>query len=259
MTALSYTFNAQSIQKISTPEIEYIHRARLLPRLQYTADALGNRLQRPGGERVLWLGTLTQLVGSETMSSPVRILIEFPHRIRIEEQRGGQTHVIGFDGHNGWKQGAMLSRHEEDLIESLVFDSVDHFFVGQMRGYGTRPLGTHFRDDDGSIPNYNGHFYDIYQFADQISIGQSKREQQKLYYFNSETMLLERIKYQLNREGTTIPVEIQFSGWHQASGQQMPGTIIRLENGNPVVSLTIQHIGVGSRLADGSFDATNNK
>ena len=71
-----------------------------------------------------------------------------------------------------------LSGDDQETIETLVFDSADNFFLGQMQGVATRMLGSRFRLDDGTTANYAGPFYDIYQInscqvSRQIDVFQS--------------------------------------------------------------------------------------
>src|SRR5258708_32197884 len=140
--------NSQTGSSASSPSRptrrQYISRSRLSPELREAINFLGDRLEKPGKERVTLVGTLSRSGSAEAV--PIRLTTEFPHRIRLEVQHGNDTHVIGFDGRSGWKHGATFSREDEDLIESLVYDSADHLFIGQIEGLPTRPLGKRFRD-----------------------------------------------------------------------------------------------------------------
>ncbi len=97
--------------------------------------------------------------------------------MRLEEQ-GSQPRVIGFDGSNGWVLCAVLSNADREVIETLLFDSADHFFLAQTQGFATRALGPRLRLDDGRTPNYTGPFYDIYQVGDRIGIGPAVQAQE---------------------------------------------------------------------------------
>jgi hypothetical protein len=229
----------------------YVRRGLLQSKLHNALNALGDRLEKPGKERVIVIGTLRRQDNQQATSC--RLLLEWPRRMRLEEQ-GAQRRVIGFDGSNSWKYGDPVNKADQQIIETLVFDSADNFFLGQVQGLATRMLGSRFRLDDGTTANYTGPFYEIYQTTDRINIGTIDRKQSKLFYFNSDTKLLERIYYQVKDEGETTDVEIRLGSWRKGSGAAFPGTIERLENKQTVFSLTITSAAVGPHSADGAFN-----
>jgi hypothetical protein len=229
----------------------YIRRGLLQSRLHNALSALGDRLEKPGRERLTVVGTLRRQDNSQ--AAPFHLLFEWPRRMRLAEQ-SRQGRVIGFDGSNGWNNGAPVNSVDQEMIETLVFDSADNFFLGQIQGVPTRMLGSRFRLDDGTTANYAGPFYDIYQATDYINIGATNRKQSKLFYFNSDTKLLERVNYQVKGESTITDVEIRLGGWRKGDGLTFPGSIERLENNQSVFTLTINSAIAGPRLADGVFN-----
>lgn len=230
--------------------ISYVRRARLSLQLRDALNALGDRLERPGKERLTLTGTLRRQTGLQ--ATPFRLIVELPDRMRLEEM-GTQSRVIGFDGSNGWVLGAVPSNTDQEMIETLVFDSAEHFFLVQTQGFAARALGLRFRSDDGTTARYTGPFYDIYQVADRVAIGSARREQAKLFYLNSNTQLLERVRYQFSRGGAAVNVEVRLGGWQGVNNQRLPHTIIREENGTQVLLLTVNAAVVGPRIADGIF------
>jgi hypothetical protein len=244
--------NRDSVALQPTPSVSsYVRRARLGPRLGEALRLLGDRLEKPGKERLTLVGTLRRQNNQQAI--PFRLFLELPRRMRLEEQ-GAQARVIGFDGREGWALGAALSAAERETIETLVFDSVEGFFLGQMQGFATRDLGTRFRLDDGRTPNYRGPFYDIYQVSDRIGSGAARRVQHKLFYFNSDTLNLERVRYQIERNSRTVKVEVQLGGWQRANGQRLQSSITRLEDGAPVLTLAIASAVLSQRQNDGIFN-----
>jgi len=229
-----------------------VRRALIRTRLRDALSALGDRLEKPGKERLIMVGTLRRQNSSQ--ATPFRLFMELPHQMRLEEP-GARPRVIGFDGNNGWASDAALSDADRDTIETLVFDSVDHFFLGQMQGFATRDLGSRFRLDDGATANYTGPFYDIYQVADHVKIGDTDRNQFKLFYFNSDTKLFERVCYQISDESKTTDVEIHLGWLRKGDGQPLPVSIERLENKQSVLTLSIASAIAGPRLADRIFNA----
>jgi hypothetical protein len=157
------------------------------------------------------------------------------------------------DGHELNAVGGTIDSGERDIIETLVYDAADHFFTMQMRGEATRFLGGRFRMDDGSAANYSGPYYDIYQVGDQIKASVDGRQQGKHYYFNSDTLLLERVRYQINRGGTRVEVDNLIGDWRKEQGQQIARRIERIENGSSVFMLTVGSAILAPRVDDGIF------
>ena len=224
----------------------YVNRGRLSPRLTWNLNALGNRLEKPGKERLTIAGELRS--SSDSHVREITAMLEFPDRLRLV-QNGAQSRSITFDGQEAKGQ---LSSEELDLIESLTYDSAEHFFNAQMQGNAMRFLGSRFRTDDGSSPEYNGRYFDIYKMADQIKASGEERGA-KLYYFNSETLLLERVTYVINRNGTEISIETKLGDWRDEDGQRVARRIERLENGRSVFVLNIRSAQFGRRADDGIF------
>jgi len=227
----------------------YVHSGALWPQLRWNLKALGDRLEKPGKERLVVTGTLDQDAQSRTYTA----IMEFPDRLNLTIQNGLETRTVTFDGNRANALGAPLSAAERDLIETLVYDTPEHFFGGQARGTATRFLGDHFRLDDGAQANYTGPFYDVYQTTEQIRHTVPPRQQTKLYCFNSDTHLLERISYELERNGFRTAVEIRISGWQKMQGQQVPTRIVRLENNRPALTLTITSVALNTKVDDGAF------
>lgn len=223
---------------------EYVRKALLSPRLALNLNALGNRLEKPGQERLTLIGTLRS---GTAETREFAATLEFPDRMRLTIG-GPEGRVITFDG----QQTKAAATDELDLIETLAYDSAEHFFAAHMQGNAMRFLGARFRTDDGSTPDYAGPYFDIYKIADQIKASEEKRAA-KLYYFNSDTFLLERVTYVLNRGGSEISVETKLSDWRVVGGQQVARRIERLEDGKSVFVLTIRSAGLGRRVDDGVF------
>jgi hypothetical protein len=106
-----------------TPEANldaYVNRVQLWPQLREPLNALGDRLERPGKERVIFLGAVSR--GQGNNARPFKLIQEFPGRLRTEEQNGNQTVVLGVDVSKGgpWKSGGVLTEDDEDEIESLA-------------------------------------------------------------------------------------------------------------------------------------------
>jgi len=243
-----------SVQVIpsAAPALRYLRRAALPPQLREEFSVLGNRLEVPGNERLVLLGTISRPALSETL--PVRLITEFPDQLRLEEQVGAQLQVTGFGVQGIWKTGDVPRAENQGEIETLLYDSAEHFFAGQGQGFATRPLGSRFRLDDGRAANYTGPFYDLYQVDDELATEKPAMMRPKLYYFNSATQLLERVRYRISRNGAPVNVETLIGGWQKVGSQQVPGRITRLENNTPVMVLTVTAANFTPRVSDGIFN-----
>jgi hypothetical protein len=248
------TVVSQPEQKAENTEgeapIEYVRRGRLRPQLHAVLSALGDRLEKPGKERLTLNGTITKAESQQAI--PVKVVREFPGKLRLEEQINGQTRVTVFNSNGAQRSGDALNRRDEDLIEMLTHDSAEHFLIVQLGGAATRFLGPRFRLDDGTATDYEGPFYDLYETSEMIKVGSEVRRQTKVYYFNSDTHLLERVRYRL--ADSLTEVEVRLNNWREVQGQKLPGEIVRLENDAPVLTFTITSTGIGPRTADGIFN-----
>ena len=251
------TIEARLVTSQSPPAVanptseEYVRAGRLWPQLRWHLKVLGDRIEKPGKERMTITGTIKRAGDSQAL--PMSVTLEFPDRLRLTVQDGVQQRVVTFNGQAAAGVGNALTSREREFIETLVYDTAEHFLAGQTQGTAMRCLGQRFRADDGTTPNYTGPYYDLYEMSDQIKTAADARQQIKYFYFNSETLLLERVSYQIMRNGAPVEVETRISNWQQAQGQQAPRRIVRLENGQPVLALTITALTISPRVDDGSF------
>lgn len=217
----------------------YIRASALPPKLVWHLKAMGDRLEKPGRERLTVTGTLTR--ANDSQPAEVTAVSEFPDRLHLTIQNGNQTRIITFDGDQTTESS--LDTAEQDLIETLVYGTAEHFFNTQMQGMATRLLGSRFLLHRGSTADYNGPSYDVYKVAEQ-------GERVKLYYFNSDTLLLERVTYDITRNGSTVKVEERLGDWTKEDGQQVARRIERLENGESVFVLTVRTARFGEHADD---------
>jgi hypothetical protein len=235
----SRTRESKNTAQTGVKRSAYVRRSSLSPKLVSHLNAMGDRLEKPGRERLHLTGTLSRVNDSQTQE--VVAVFEFPERLRLTIKRGSQTRVISFDGARSNADAV-----DEDLIETLVYGSAEHFFDTQMRGMATRLLGSRFLLHRGSTADYNSPYYDVYKVTDE-------RGQLRLYYFNSDTLLLERVAYEITRNGSTVKVEERLGDWTREQGQQVARRIERFENGESVFVLTVRAAQLSARADDGVF------
>ena len=194
-------------------------------------------------------GTLSR--ASESVRTPFVLTRESPGHLRLEEQNGDNRRVIVFDVNN--KERITHESREANDIETLSFDTAEYFFTALARGAALRHLGDGFILDKESAV---GQSYNLYEITTQVDAGGDSREQTKIYGLNSDTKLLEVVKYETERDGALLKVEVWLSRWQGEQGQMSPRHIERKENGRVVLSLDINTVTVGPRLNDGAFTAT---
>ena len=231
--------------------VAYIRPSALTPKLLWHLKAMGDRLEKPGKERLRLTGTLAR--STDSQAEEMAAVWEFPDRLRLTRQKGVHARVIRFDEDQTKAADNELDTAEQDLLETLVYGTADHFFATQVQGMATRFLGSRFRLDDGSSADYTGPYYDVYKVADSVKTSAEPREQLKLYYFNSDTLLLERVTYEITRNGSTVKVEERLGDWTREQGQQVARRIERFENGESVFVFTVRTAHFSPRADDGLF------
>lgn len=210
----------------------YVRPSSLPPKLRWNLNALGDRLEHRGKEQLVIRGTLTRSGAAAAM--PVTLNLEPANRMTVKTKSGIQEQTITFDGTQS--SAPAVADADRSLIETLVFDTAESFFVQQMKGAATRCLGYRFRQNEQST---EGPFHDIYAVMPIDGLLED-RQGAKLFFFNSETLVLDRVTYQ-----TTSRVEVRFSNWQETNGQKIARRIERLENGVSVMTLTIHELNVG--------------
>lgn len=222
---------------------DYVQPSYLTPQARMILAATGDRLSRPGKERLVISGTLTT---GERSSIPCQITFQLPLKLRVETSDG----TIAFDGERTSTTKGGINAEDEKLLDSTLLDTTERFLYGQVQGTPMRFLGYRFRMDDGTNPKYEGPYYDVYQVQDVVSLkGSGSRP--KRYYFSSSTQLLEKVRYEESDGGKEI--EVQVGGWQKVSNQSVPGFIRRLENGVQVFALSLGSGTVGPRVDDSIF------
>ncbi|HEU4388193.1 MAG TPA: hypothetical protein VFV34_10370 [Blastocatellia bacterium] len=230
---------------------DLVFQGMLASRLHTSFMAVGNRLNRPGLERQTLVGTI--LVKGDSQASPFSLIWELPGRARFTEQRGTTTRVLVFDGQNVKTSDNQFDSRSRTILELLVFDSIEHFFIAQASGAAaTRFQGSRFRAED-KLENTP---YDVVEVAEDIGFQANARRSTRTYYFNSDAHLLDRISYQDQLNGSSTDVDVKFSDWRALGGERIAHRIERLENGTAGLTLSISSVVVGPRRDDGAFDLT---
>jgi len=233
-----------------------VKRTRLWPQFQNALRALGDRLEATGKERLILIGTIRRN-SARSVETPMRMIIEMPDKFRLEEQLSNRIRITTFDGEkqDGLKRPDENISDERDVdeIESLIFDSVEHLFSGQMEGLAKREIGAYLQPHQIAAANYTGPYYNVYEVMDRITHTPAHRTQRKLYYFNAGTSLPEIIRYRIERDRGSLNVEVRFADWQNFNGQFIPKTITRLENDAEALLLRVGAVSIQPTANDGIF------
>ncbi len=250
------SITTKTLQPPARTQAKRVKRVLLWPQFQNTLQALGNRFEAVGKERLILSGTIRRNSG-RAVETPMRLVIELPDRFRLEEQIGNGLRVTTFDGEkqDGLKRsdGNVSDERDVDEIESLIFDSVEHLFSGQMEGLAKREIGTYLQPNEKAVANYAGPYYNVYEVMDRITHTPTQRAQRKLYYFNAGTSLPEIIRYRIERGRGSLNVEIRLADWQNFNGQLIPKTFTRLENDAEALQLRVTAASVQPTANDGIF------
>ena len=181
--------------------------------------------------------------GSTTREIPDKILIA-----------GGTAsgRAVAFAG-AGDASPTSLSESDKDLLESLLLDTPDLFFLGKTQGVAYRLIGSHFRADDGSTPRYAGPWYDVYELTVPLEARGDRGFRFKIFAFDTSTGLLASVRYQLARGATRVAVTVEYSGWRQQAGQAVPSVIRRVENGVEAWRISVNAVAFTPAVSDGAF------
>jgi len=212
--------------------------------------AYGDRIAKPGAERIVASGTvIRRATPFAAASSPasVTVLIEYPGRARVDEAgKGSASFDVGLTTGNS---SAQSTEDVGDMLELLVEDFSDGFFRIATAEGRQRWIGENFRSAD--VP---GRLYDIAEVTFQSSVRGAVTTQVKTYFFDSKTKLLAKVAYRESKTRGLVAVESEFSDWVQVSGQAVPKTLVRREDGVEMLRVSLSQVAITAAASDGSFE-----
>lgn len=104
----------------ATPANDYEQRHRLRWDLRDRFERLGDRISKPGKERLSWTSIVTRSTTKAEVVA-VRLITELPDKVRLEELKGDKAGVTTFDGTTLRSSRKVLDKSDENEIESLVY------------------------------------------------------------------------------------------------------------------------------------------
>jgi hypothetical protein len=206
--------------------------------LQSKYLAMGDRLQKPGKERVIMDGVLTDSSGSNV----AQVIMEKGGKLRLDISTPNRSKSLRFDGKNAYNK---TSEDDDHLLEAMVDDSPEMFFEATAEGSFSL-VGLRFADK-------NDNLYDVYDAPIPAKGNPTHPRPPKRYFFDSKTKLLCFIQYRENKERNALVIETQFSDWVVVDGQKFPSKITRKKQGNIILILQGNTFGMAPAAADNLF------
>ncbi len=121
-------------------EQTYVRGAQVWPQLRWHLKTLGDRIEKPGKERVTITGTIKRADDAQPL--PMAVTLEFPDRLRLTVQDGLQQRVVTFNGQAANSVGSALTAREREFIETLAYDTVRCAVWGSAFAPTTAPRQT---------------------------------------------------------------------------------------------------------------------
>jgi hypothetical protein len=223
-----------------------------LPPALFTAlQKIGGRMMSADKSQVVLAGTTTDGKGSR----PAQIIVQSPGYLSYRE---GQGRAVTFNGAQFQTRSGPPTSDDHRVLESLLAHLPDSVCLQIAAGGSLRRIGGHFRTDDGKAKNYSGPYWTVFTFAPSHRQGliHGQALQQEIFIaVDEQTGFISEVRTVV----TTAPrqqtvTQTQFGSWIQQGDQWFPGTIVRLENGLPVLSFQTQQAIVGPSVAAAVFE-----
>lgn len=235
--------SSSSAPSVSTSATNLYHPIYSIPiALQRQYVAMGDRLQKPGQERVTMTGTLMDSSGSTS----AQIITELGGKVSIVWM-GPTPKTLIFNGMAASATAA--TTYDSDLLSAFVDDLAESLFLSMSQGTGFRLLGQRFNEGDGTFCD----FYDV------PMPGKTNKQppQFKRYCFDSTAGFLRFVQYSSTAAVSAPAAQTSFTGWHLVNGQAVPGQVTRLEGGKQVFSFQVLTAAVAPTAADATFALTH--
>lgn len=233
---------AQPIQANQSPRYYPIH--SVISPVRQIVNALGDRVQKPGNERVIMTGLLSR----SGVVSTVQIITELPGFLRIDEQGGkGKTLVFNLGNLQG---SSAIDDDDEGLAESIENDTAETFLGKFGAGGSVRRLGDRFKVTGAAG---FGSEVDIYEVVSSVGVKRDKQAVTKRYMFDSASGLLRKVAYLAQQSGKSVTVQTVLSDYFNAGAYMLPGKIVRIVNGSEMFAFTRSGATVQAAGKDNAF------
>jgi hypothetical protein len=205
------------------------------------AIAVGQRLQKPGKEKIAVSGTITYFGEDLPRAEAIRITWQFPLKIRLDQDGIRLT----FDRNNP-AQTVPRAQKFRDTIQTLLEDSVEGLFALQKNRISRRYLGSGFRLE-GAKESDPGMDVVLMAYPDNF---RDKEPILKSYWFDSSTKLLGVVAYTSSSGAAT---HIVIDDWRDVAGEKLPCRIERWEDNKLMIRLILDSAAFMAGANDGTF------
>jgi len=209
--------------------------------LKQYAVALGQRLHKPGKERITASGSITCFEDDLPITEAVRIAWQFPLKVRLEQGNA----LLAFDRNNP-AQGMPRVQKTVDIVQTLLEDSVEGFFALQGERISRSYLGSGFRLE-GARESDPGMDVVLMAYPDNFH---DRRPVLKSYWFDSSTKLLGVVAY---TSASGAATNIVLDDWRDISGEKIPFRIERWEDNRLLIRLVLDSATFAAGANDGTF------
>ncbi len=219
-------------------------------------SALPGMFDKPGHERRALSGTVNH--DGETVQFV--FTRELDQKVRLDLSASGGQRSFAVTNLNtllapaAAQSGKSDQTLDQDLLEVLSDDLPEALFFSYGTAAHIRWLGSGFRTDGGTLPTSTSPLYDVFVRGASASTQSGAPMRNKSFLFDSRGKLLQFVRYQIERSGSAVNVEVAFSGWSSMSGQVVPTSITRSEGGKQVFSLTITAVSSFATQQDALFN-----
>jgi len=218
-------------QRQTTPASGAKNANRVPAVFQRQIATLGKRLQAPGKERSIYIGEVTDRAGNRSTG---QVIHQIPSLVRLAGFKAGRAN-ISFDG---TRTTGVVSRDDEAVLETFVMDLPEGMLASIQGSAAFRLIGLGSGPDPRSTPRYTGLRYDIFEVTAPSRSRSDQLVRSKLYYFDSQTGLLQSTRYYDRSRSLPLRLETRFSQWRNIDGSVYPGRIDHFEGGQLLFSFT---------------------
>jgi len=218
----------------------------LPPAFAGSLKQMGNRLTSAAQSATSITGMLTDSSGTRA----VQVTVQAPGYLLFLD--GNNARTISYNGVAWQVKNSAGSQNDQRVEESLLAHSPDSVLLQLANGSTVRWLGSRFRTDGGKAANYSGPYWTLFAFSPSaragLTVGQAL-QQSHLVAIDEKTGFISEVRIVQNPGKVTQQVtQTKFNNWFENSGQWYPGQIVRLENGQQVLSMTVQQGAAGAQL-----------
>jgi hypothetical protein len=232
--------------QVGTPTAVFARFDRIPSLLQRQLNVLGNRMRDSGKQQTIYAGEVTDAAGKR---SPAQVIYQLPGLVSLVGFKAGQG-TLSFDGERAF---GVISRDDQAVLDVFVMDLPEGMLASVQSSAAVRLLGRGFGPDPRSAKKYIGPRYDIIEVTAPTRSAADRSLNSKLYYYDSQTGLLQSTRYYDRSRSSAVKLETRFSEWRAIDGSLYPGRIEHFEAGQLIFSFVANTITAAPGIDAASF------